>query len=102
MRYILMILAVGGLILAGCAGSQGEFNETTHTWKTNQGTYAWDHVSEKKVEISKAVTRHYLGETYFFESEENARKFDSNPWAYIYDHNSYEDSNTLGTRNNRD
>jgi len=98
MKYIL-VLAAGGLILAGCAGAQGDYNEVTHTWKSNQGTYALDHVSNKKVDISKAVTRDYLGETYYFETEENARKFDANPWAYLYDHNNPEYSGTLGTQN---
>jgi YHS domain-containing protein len=98
----ILILAAAGLIFSGCSGPQGEFNENTHTWKTNQGSYALDHVSQKKVEISKAVQRNYLGETYYFENEENARKFDSNPWAYLYDHNNPEDSGTLGTQNTRD
>ncbi len=101
MKYVL-ILAAGGLILSGCASSQGEFNDVTHTWKTNQGSFALDHVSKKRVEISKAVKRNYLGEIYYFESEENARKFDSNPWAYLYDHNSPEESGTAGTSTVRD
>jgi YHS domain-containing protein len=101
MKYLL-VLAAGGLILAGCAGSQGEYSEVTHAWKSNQGSYALDHVSNKKVEISKAAKRDYLGETYYFENEENARKFDSNPWSYLYDHNNPEYSGSLGSQNNQD
>ena len=98
MKYVL-ILAAAGLVLAGCSGQQGEFNEVTHTWKTNQGSYAMDPVSKNKVELSKSVKRDYLGESYYFENDENARKFDSNPWTYLYDHNNPEDSGSLGTQN---
>src|SRR5436190_5148371 len=95
MKHVLTLIAAA-LLLAGCGSNQGDFNEVTHTWSSNQGTFAVDHVSSRRIDTSKAVKRSYLGETYYFESEENARKFDSNPWAYLYDHNNPEDSGTLG------
>jgi YHS domain-containing protein len=76
-----------GLLLAGCASTNGDFNWVTHTWTSNQGTYALDHVSRNRVDVSKAVRRQYLGETYYFETEANAKVFDGNPWAYLYSDN---------------
>jgi YHS domain-containing protein len=43
-----------------------------------------DHVSRRKVDVTTAVSRQYYGETYYFESEENAHVFDAKPWAYLY------------------
>jgi YHS domain-containing protein len=79
-------IVAAGLLLAGCA-QNNEYSYETHTWKTNQGTMALDHVSGHKVETSKAVSRQYLGETYYFENETNASKFDTNPWGYLYTDN---------------
>jgi YHS domain-containing protein len=83
MKYILAQALLAGL-LAGCATESQDFSWVTHTWKTNHGEYALDHISRNKVEIMKAVHRVYLGETYYFESEANAKQFDANPWAYLY------------------
>jgi YHS domain-containing protein len=88
--------AAAGLLVAGCQTGESDANRSTHTWKSNQGMMALDHVSGHRIEVSKAVTRDYLGETYYFESEDNARKFDSNPWAYLYDHNNPERSAAPG------
>ena len=101
MKYLLALSAVL-LFAAGCATDHGEPNRATHTWNSNQGTFAFDHVSNRKVDASKAVTRSYLGETYYFESEENARRFDANPWAYLYDDNNPERSSSPGTQGVRD
>jgi len=79
-------LALALLLGAGCADS-GEFSWVTHTWTTDHGVFALDHISRNKVDISTAVQRRYLGETYYFESEDNACVFDSNPWAYLYTDN---------------
>jgi YHS domain-containing protein len=86
MKYALAIVC-GGILLAGCATDSGDFSWVTHTWKTNHGVYALDHVSKNKVDVTKAVRRPYLGEDYYFESEANAKIFDSNPWAYLYNDN---------------
>jgi YHS domain-containing protein len=92
---ILMALTAAALALAGCqSGYEGytDANRATHTWKTNEGTFAMDHVSNHRVDASKAIQRSYLGEVYYFENEDNARKFDQNPDAYLYDHNNPERS----------
>jgi YHS domain-containing protein len=39
------------------------------------------------MDVAGAVRKTYLGETYYFENEENARVFTSNPWAYLYNDN---------------
>ena len=85
---MLKFIPIGLLVLAagGCVDS-GNFSWITHTWTTDHGVYALDHVSRNKVEVTEAVRRNYLGETYYFESEENARVFDRNPWAYLYNDN---------------
>lgn len=77
-------LSILAMSMGGCAGQEGDFSWVTHTWTTNHGVYAHDHVSRNKVDIAKALRRPYLGETYYFENESNARSFDSNPWAYLY------------------
>lgn len=75
------------LLSAGCAANSEDFNWVTHTWNTNHGVYAIDHISKNRVEVGKAVQRHCLGETYYFENEANAKAFDGNPWAYLYNDN---------------
>jgi YHS domain-containing protein len=84
----LLTLAALGLMFAGCATENGDYSWVTHTWTTNHGQFALDHVSRNRVELSKSVRREYLGETYYFESEANAKVFDGNPWAYLYTDNS--------------
>lgn len=69
----------GIVILSGCVSEQGDYSWVTHTWTTERGIFALDHVSRRMVDISTAVRRSYLGETYYFESETNARVFDVNP-----------------------
>lgn len=85
---VFLALATLGILLAGCKSSEEPMtaDQKTHTWSTNEGTFAMDHVSNHRVDVSKAVRRTYQGETYYFESEENARKFDMNPNAYLYEH----------------
>jgi len=98
---ILMTMAAAGLAFAGCQSSnesQSSSNPATHTWQTNEGTFAMDHVSGHRVDVTKAIRRTYLGETYYFENEDNARKFDDNPNAYLYDHNNPERSASPGTQ----
>ena len=83
-----LALACVGLLLAGCqSGSEESMyaDQRTHTWSTNEGTFAMDHVSNHRVDVSKAIRRTYQGEPYYFESEENAQKFDENPDSYLYD-----------------
>jgi YHS domain-containing protein len=81
-------LLLGAILVmaAGCADS-GDFSWITHTWTTDHGEFALDHVSRNKVDITTAVRRPYLGETYYFENEANAGVFDRNPWAYLYNDN---------------
>jgi YHS domain-containing protein len=95
MKSILAIAALG-LLLAGCQSEQSRVNPATHTWQTDQGTRALDHVSGNDVDASKAVIRRYLGEPYYFESEANARTFDANPGAYLYQDNNPERSASPG------
>jgi len=97
MKSVLAIVSLG-LLLAGCQSEQGDVDRGSHTWKTDQGIRALDHVSGNTIDAGAAVTRSYLGETYYFETEENARTFDSNPWAYLYDHNNPERSASPGTQ----
>ncbi len=73
-------------IAAGCTDS-GSFSWITHTWTTDHGVFALDHVSRNRIDITQAVRRPYLGETYYFESESNAAVFDANPWAFLYNDN---------------
>jgi YHS domain-containing protein len=88
------------VLLAGCqSGETGYYaNPATHTWSTNEGTFAMDHVSNQRVDVSKAIRRDYLGETYYFENEDNARKFDQTPDAYLYDNNNPERSSSPGSQ----
>lgn len=81
-----LVVVAAILIEAGCADS-GDFSWITHTWTTDHGIFAMDHISRRKVDITTAVSRRYLGETYYFESEANAREFEANPWAYLYTDN---------------
>jgi len=82
----MIALALLPLVLSGCASS-GDFSWVTHTWTTDHGVFAMDHISRNKVDITEAVQRRYLGETYYFETEDHARIFDANPWAYLYNDN---------------
>lgn len=75
------------LCLASCGANSESFSWVTHRWTTDHGVFALDHVSRKRVDVTTGVQRRYLGETYYFENEENARVFDSNPWAYLYTDN---------------
>jgi len=71
------------LFVAGCVASE-DFSWITHTWTTDHGILAMDHVSRKRVDVTQAVRRPYLGETYYFENEANARVFDAYPYSYLY------------------
>ncbi len=79
-----LALGLAVLTLAGCAAESGDYNYVTHTWSSNRGIQVQDPVSHRSVEKKSAVTRQYAGETYYFENEQNAKVFDSNPWAYMY------------------
>jgi YHS domain-containing protein len=79
-------LTLGAILLLGACNTES-FSWVTHTWTTDYGVFALDHVSRRRVEITTPFQRGYLGETYYFESEQNARVFDSNPWAYLYTDN---------------
>ncbi len=82
---VLRLLAAALLLPAGCVmRDSGNFSWITHTWTTPYGVFALDHVSKQKVNIEDAVTRRYLGETYYFENDYNASVFDDNPYAYLY------------------
>jgi len=84
----LKVWSVGLTLLLGACGTNSEdFSWVTHQWTTPYGIFALDHVSRRRVDVTTAVQRRYLGETYYFESQENARVFDSNPWAYLYTDN---------------
>lgn len=82
-------LAIAGFliwmsVIGGCVSEQGDYSWVTHTWTMDHGVFALDHVSRQKVDIIGAVRRSYLGETYYFENESNARIFDQHPWSYLY------------------
>ena len=81
-----LILATVVLLGTGCADS-GDYSWVTHTWTTDHGVLAMDHVTRNKVDVTKAVRRNYLGETYYFENEADAQAFDANPWRYLYNDN---------------
>jgi hypothetical protein len=51
--------ALGFLIVlsAGCAQSGG-FSWDTHTWATDHGVFAMDHISRNLVDVTRAVRRH--------------------------------------------
>ena len=83
MKYALA-LGLSALSLVGCSTQSGEYNYITHTWSANRGTYVQDRVTHHRVDMKAAVSREYAGATYYFENEQNARVFDSNPWAYMY------------------
>jgi YHS domain-containing protein len=74
------------LLGTGCGGPEG-FSWITHTWTTDHGVFAMDHISKNLVDVTQAVRRPYLGETYYFENETHARIFDANPYAYLYTDN---------------
>jgi YHS domain-containing protein len=80
--------ALGFLLVlaAGCTNTE-DFSWITHTWTTDHGVFAMDHISRKRVDVTMAVRRPYLGETYYFENEDHAREFDRNPYAYLYTDN---------------
>ena len=74
------------LALAGCTIiHQEEYNPRTHTWSTGRAVYGRDPVSGKAVDVSAAIVRHYLGEPYYFESENNARLFEEHPSRFMYE-----------------
>jgi YHS domain-containing protein len=84
-----MRLAASGVLLllvAGCAGHE-DFSWITHTWTTDHGVLALDHISRNRVDVTQAVRRPYLGETYYFESEANARVFEAKPYSFLYTDN---------------
>jgi YHS domain-containing protein len=94
-------LLTAGLIamaLGACSSERENYSRSTHTWATSHGTFAEDPVSHNPVDVTKAVVRNYLGETYYFENSDNAREFDARPTAYLYDDNSPERSSSPGTQ----
>jgi YHS domain-containing protein len=64
---------VASLVLVGCAS-----NETTRG-----SVVATDPVSYAEVQTDSAWKTSWHGDWYYFESEENLRKFESNPTAYV-------------------
>lgn len=72
--------------LAGCTiNHQDEYDPRTHTWSTGQAVYGRDPISGRAVDVSVAVLRHYQGEPYYFENENNARLFDEHPSSFMYE-----------------
>jgi YHS domain-containing protein len=82
-----LIPALSAIVLAIGCSSSGDYSWVTHIWTTDHGVFAMDHVSRNKVDVTQAVRRTYLGETYYFENEENARVFDRRPAACTYTDN---------------
>ena len=81
-------LAAAALLSAGCTTpGMTSYDFSDHTWNTNKGKMAEDPVSHKLVEMRTAVKRTCYGETYYFESEDHAKAFDSNPYAFLYNDN---------------
>lgn len=84
MKY-LILGALPFLALVGCTSSaspQGTYDRSAHVWRTDQGTFAKDPVSGETVDVSKAVTVEYGGETYYFANEDNVQQFADNPEKY--------------------
>src|SRR4051812_37850904 len=94
----IVIAGMVGILLGGCSTERENYSKATHTWTTRQGTFAEDPMSHHEVDVSKAVVRNYLGETYYFENADTAREFDARPTAYLYDDNNPEESSSPGTK----
>jgi YHS domain-containing protein len=82
------------LALVSCESSpEGDYNNSTHVWTTDHGTFGKDPISGHQVDVTRAVTRIYQGQPYYFENEENARRFDQNPSSYAYSGNQKQNQN---------
>jgi YHS domain-containing protein len=82
------------LALVSCESSpEGDYNNSTHVWTTDHGTFGKDPISGKQVDVTRAVTRIYQGQPYYFENQENARRFDQNPSSYAYSGNQNQNHN---------
>jgi len=81
------VLAMAAVALSGCNSldSDCRYDRSRHLWLTEHGTYGRDPVSGDPVWVTAAVTRSYQGETYYFESEEDAREFSTSPARFSYD-----------------
>ena len=81
-----VLIAVLGMLLSSCSSERqfGSYDKSTHTWATSEGTKVEDRVSGQLIDPKTAVTREYLGETYYFANEANALLFESNPKGYQY------------------
>jgi YHS domain-containing protein len=84
MKYFMMAGALAMALVSCESGPEGDYNNSTHVWTTDHGTFGKDPISGNQVDVTKAVTRVYQGQRYYFQSEENARRFDSNPSSYAY------------------
>lgn len=90
-----MMAGALALVLVSCeSGPEGDYNSTTHVWTTDHGTFGKDPISGKQVDVSRAVTRIYQGQSYYFENEENARRFDAQPSSYAYTDNKNRNKST--------
>src|SRR5579872_1154135 len=72
------------LAIGGCTKPVLEFPRVTETWVTDEGTFVLDHVTGRKMDLTRAVRRKFLGRTYYFEREGNAALFELRPWCYLF------------------
>lgn len=82
MKYLVSMAAT--LAIVGCTKARADFTRVTETWVTDQGTFALDHVSGNKVDVTQAFRRKFLGRTFYFEGEGDARRFDLRPWPCFF------------------
>jgi YHS domain-containing protein len=87
MRYVILLGAA--VVFASGCGTPGSvsYDFGDHTWNTDHGKKAEDPINHALVDLKSAVKRQYLGETYYFATEEDAKKFDATPDAFTYSDN---------------
>lgn len=72
------------LAIGGCTKPVVDYPRVTQTWVTDEGTFVLDHVTGRKVDLTRAVRREFLGGAYYFEREGNAKLFELHPGCYLF------------------
>lgn len=83
---ILLLFSRGLRGAGGCGGGHGSHggHSSGHGGNTAAGS-ATDPVSKKSVATDHAITSYYGGRIYYFENEENRRRFEASPGQYAAD-----------------
>jgi len=86
MKYLLLaplaLYALAGCEATAAGPTEGTYDRSANVWRTANGSFAEDPVSGEMIDVSKAVTREYSGETYYFANEDHAREFIDHPEMY--------------------